>query len=1087
MFVLPGLAGNVSLAKMPAGQSQHGGSSSRAASGTGRASSSGREGLRLRHQAMSEQGQPPQPPQQQQQPQPPLQQLQQQWALKATCTCKLNQQVRLQIHAKQLPALLQAVQLLQASLKQLKAQQHEAAAQAAAVAATARRSDSCGAADQLPDSSLSPAASLSSLPRPDTPSLATPCMSPSPKPPATPDAAASAGPAESATGPRGDKESTPATAVEDPSGLKGLATFGSGMLQRLPSKLLFGSNGSDLDGAHLGLIAELSITAEAGVGLEVTDSSGDVLCRFTMQELDAGASAEWSPAVASTSSTRRSSLQQQEPQPTPPPGSKAAMQLSAHAMLQQLSLCVAACAAPPAASGKSSGGHGCAAMHKLVVLDSASLQISSSEAEDGVPQPEADPTASVGRPPLPVQLSVLAGQLQVAASLAVLQPVLVLAGQLYQPPARRHSSPDGTCQLPGSFAAADDQSQASVFAAAVTAATDMPSKGRKLKVKRVAVTAVEVQLQACEVSFSDSMCASSAFATEAAKQAAAAGMQTQLLLHVSGVQLSVLPLSQQLGASLELLQVGYKAHCPLASAPSPVQAQQQSVELLLLRAVHFRQHKVPGLQLLKVAVQQLRSDNHIDAVLAGVAIASAVLQQGMSTVQQLQLRHASAYAAAASRQAAAAAVVAAATGELAAALEAAELAAAASATLDDQGLVRGDSFSALAVQPILDSLGNTEQTASAATGAGTAMQQLPTPAAGAALPPAAVRPGSSSGSVRAAVRQQKQKPLLALEAQLCDVAVQLSVCDNDALLVQMDQLNYSSVLEQAVITKLRFAINDRSIVQVPHAAVHNVPGWLPPGATATAAAAAAGQQPSSTSSGSGAGQAAGHASSNQGQGPWTAPAAVAPGVAYMQPAMGVSSSWQDLQTASSGAMTGLDFLDVPAPCSCLGSRRPAPETDPALYQRQAARQQAGRERCKVPAGPGQAAGRASGKADAGAAAGSESQGTAGSARGARSSISFSRSNEGPRGAGAEAGDSGSSTNAGGAVISLDVYAERVLFSVPHNEAPGRIIVVCETWAKAVKEVGGTLPACHVLPLHMLLANTIRLTFCVHAPCPTAGC
>lgn len=146
-------------------------------------------------------------------------------------------------------------------------------------------------------------------------------------------------------------------------------------------------------------------------------------------------------------------------------------------------------------------------------------------------------------------------------------------------------------------------------------------------------------------------------------------------------------------------------------------------------------------------------------------------------------------------------------------------------------------------------------------------------------------------------------------------------------------------------------------------------------------------------------------------------------------------------------MTSLTFLDSPLPCSSLGSLRPSADADPALYQRQAARQAAGRERCKAPlAAAGHMAGPDCSGAGDGTAAG------AAASRGGKSSISFSRSNECAKGPTAGA-DDGADAAAAGAVICLDVYAERVLVSVPHDEGPGRIIVVTETWAKAVKEVG----------------------------------
>jgi hypothetical protein len=408
-------------------------------------------------------------------------------------------------------------------------------------------------------------------------------------------------------------------------------------------------------------------------------------------------------------------------------------------------------------------------------------------------------------------------------------------------------------------------------------------------------------------------------------------------------------------------------------------------------------------------------------------------------------------------------VAAAAAGDVQAAQEAAGVATAAAAALDEQGLYRGDSFSALAVQPILDSLG-AGQGAGASADTDTskaAQQQLSGPSAGAGLPPAAVRPGSSGGSARMAPWQLKQKPLLALEARLCDIAVQLSVCDNDALMVQLQQVNYSSLLEQAVITDLRFAINDRTVVRVPHAAVHDMPGWLPPGATAAAAGQA--RWPGSFSD-TGGGVAAANVSSDDGQGV----SAAAPQDGSDAAAAG--EGWQDHAAAEAGDMTGTSFPSSPAPCSSLGSRRPLSSADPDLYSRQTARQAAGRERCKAPAN-------AAASTDARSAAAADASGSAAAAaRVGRSSISFSRSNNAAKAAAGGSDDTRAGA-AGNEVISLDVYAERVLLSIPHDEAPGRIIVVCETWAKAVKEVRRDSRQNHAHATWLLLAIA-----CMHK-CP----
>jgi hypothetical protein len=235
-------------------------------------------------------------------------------------------------------------------------------------------------------------------------------------------------------------------------------------------------------------------------------------------------------------------------------------------------------------------------------------------------------------------------------------------------------------------------------------------------------------------------------------------------------------------------------------------------------------------------------------------------------------------------------------------------------------------------------------------------------------------------------------------------------------------------------------------VQVPHAAVHNVPGWLPPGATAAAVAAAATASDqagavTSSSSFAGVGQPGAPGPGPSGADGLSDGTSAANTQRPAQAPAAATAGWQDPQgSGESGAMSSLAFLDYPSPCSSLGSRRPASDADPALYSRQAARQAAGRERCKVPEEHTPAA--TAPAADAGD--------TRGVRAGSGGSLSVGRRDEGVKGPGAVSG--GEDGAAAGAVISLDVYAERVLFSVPHDEAPGRIIVVTETWAKAVKEV-----------------------------------
>eukprot|EP00775_Hariotina_reticulata_P010874 gene10874-11028_t len=312
------------------------------------------------------------------------------------------------------------------------------------------------------------------------------------------------------------------------------------------------------------------------------------------------------------------------------------------------------------------------------------------------------------------------------------------------------------------------------------------------------------------------------------------------------------------------------------------------------------------------------------------------------------------------------------------------------------------------------------------------------PAAGAAADPAGAATGSVPGfglssSTSFAFLQQPLQPserahdpkraVLSLEIRLQDVAVQASVCDKDVLLVQLELLKYSSLLEQAVVEKLKFAINDRLLLQIPHLAVHHLPGWLPAGTAAAAACAL--QRVNSPAVGGSLAAAAGDArhidwllmaqelSRPLGSGAGS-PERLPASARHSAHTIDCAASCDSVRIYEDGGLQSLHSVDDAAPSTSLGSKRPAAAKHPQLYQRQAARQQAARERCRIPA----AAARDNGLDSVDAASGTDR---------------------------AECG-------AAGAVIPLDVYAEQILFCVPCDEAPGRIILVCETWAKAVKQV-----------------------------------
>ncbi|KAF6265366.1 hypothetical protein COO60DRAFT_1041525 [Scenedesmus sp. NREL 46B-D3] len=241
------------------------------------------------------------------------------------------------------------------------------------------------------------------------------------------------------------------------------------------------------------------------------------------------------------------------------------------------------------------------------------------------------------------------------------------------------------------------------------------------------------------------------------------------------------PQQQQLAASLQRVQVGYETIGPTSlSLPA-----HQSVEVLSLQGVEFRRYLRPNLQLLKVAAQQVRSDVHIDAALAAAGMADEALQLLAACAQQLQARHPGATQAAAAQAAAQAGLLA------AAAAAAGTMHIPAATPLPSNQVQRLDSFSFLAAADLPSPV------TPVARGSAVSPLML-APSVGEALQPGGLPPMSRRSCTGALPpeQQQQQQLVLAVEARLQDVAVQLSVCERDALQVQLELVKYSSVLEQ---------------------------------------------------------------------------------------------------------------------------------------------------------------------------------------------------------------------------------------------------------------------------------------------------
>jgi hypothetical protein len=893
-----------------------------------------------------------------------LQQRQQRQQLKVVCSCQVLEQIQLQLHAHQVPDFVHSVQLLQRSLQELKQRRQEAAAAAETAAAAALKPSPEEQERLLPRmGSLSPTLSLSALPRPDTPTLGTPTSNTPHSSMQSPSVAAEAPAA--AGGPTSSQLDSAAAATP-------ASPLAVAMQQRLSSFMKGGSTAGDSS-----LLLEVAAAAGAGVSVGVMDSSAAVITWLTIKQLDASGSLEWLPAA--TASTSFSFGRKQEvAAPTAD-----AVQLAAVAKLQQLAVRVAASNAAAAGARQ--------AMHQLLLLDAVELRAGSSDSTSTSTTDNAAAAALGPAAPLALDLTVLAGQLALAPSSECLQPLLQLAQQAYFVPSKQRS----IARLQPAFSSG------------VWSIPASPSKPKKKssKPKAVVVAAVDVVLQSMALTYAAALPVVAEYAKPAAVEATFKGVKSQLRVALGPLQLSMQPQQQQLAASLQRLQFGYETSGPI----SPSLPAHQSVELLSMQGVEFRRYLRPNLQLLKVATQQIRSDVHIDAALAAAGMADEALQLLAACAQQLQARHAAAMQAAAAQAAAQAGLLA------AAAAAAGNISTPAAAPLPINPVERLDSFSFLAAgdlpSPVTpapqDSAGSPLKLASSV---GEVQQQF------GGLPP--MSRSSCSGALPP--QQQQQKPVLALEARLQDVAVQLSVCDRDALQVQLELVKYSSVLEQAVLEKLRFSINERSVVQIPHLALHQLPGWLPPGAAAAAAACSM-QRSSSPLFGSSLDAAAGQPPSHM-----------------QQQQYDCGASTESIRYFDDGGVQSWQSIDDPVPSASLGSRRPANLKDPALYNRQAARQQAARERCKVPAEA------------AALNTSSSSSNASSSSSNASSGISFGRSNDGAAAAGSSA------AAAAGALLGFEVYAERVLLGIPHDEAPGRIIVVCETWAKAVKPVSAAL-------------------------------
>eukprot|EP00878_Enallax_costatus_P022641 GHUV01024035.1.p1 GENE.GHUV01024035.1~~GHUV01024035.1.p1 ORF type:complete len:1545 (+),score=576.84 GHUV01024035.1:595-5229(+) len=864
--------------------------------------------------------------------------------LKASCSCKLLDSPTVQVHVHQVPALVHSVELLVHSLQHLR-QQRQAAAEALAPVARHQGQHSL-------TGSLSRENSFSPLPHPDTPGLGTP---------RTPGPVQTAGGSEASQ--RQQHESISADgstrASSVPASPLAAGAAAAGALQQRLASFRRGPAVAE----YTSILVDATVAVESGISLEIMNSSAASAATLSLQ-LQAGAHAEWAPALDSSATGVSATSAAQ-------PVKQRGLSFAASCTVQQLTVSIATSA--------TAAGTVRPHMQQLLLLDLAELRAASTDSLVDAAAVAADAATTALAPiasPVPCDVILTAGLLQLAPNADILAATLQLAEQAYVVPNRPVTAAAGGL---GSTSTAAPGSGSLLLRRA---------RKRHGKHQLLAVASLDVMLQKLAVTYSSRLPVCQQFARPAATEAAARGVQSQLVASITTMQFSMQPAQQYLAASVQLLQVGYST-----SGPSPpTLPKPQSVELLLMQGIELRRYLSRDLQLLKVFLQQLRSDVHIDAAVSGAGIVETALQQTAASAQRLQEQHVAAVGVAPNHHAAVLGVA-----DAAAAAAGIVTATAALQTQNSEGLAAEDSFTALAGRS-----SPSDSEASLAAAHSHVSQQV-------GLPPLA--PTTQNGQL---LPHEQQRPLLALEARVQDVAVQVSVCEHDALMVQMELVKYSSVLEQGVVEKLRFSINERSVIQIPHLAVHQLPGWLPPGAAAAAAALGQQQRAWSPDRG-GSGGSPGPASRQDGprHKSWSVtPDEVTRNVtAGGSPGMpdrhsrqyDCSTSYESVRFCDDGGVQSWQSIDDPVPSASLGSRKASSSKDPALYQRQAARQQAGRNRCKVQS-------------------------------------AATDSNDAADGA------------ASGEAISLDVYAERVLFSVPHDEAPGRIILVCETWAKAVKQV-----------------------------------
>ncbi len=284
-------------------------------------------------------------------------------------------------------------------------------------------------------------------------------------------------------------------------------------------------------------------------------------------------------------------------------------------------------------------------------------------------------------------------------------------------------------------------------------------------------------------------------------------------------------------------------------------------------------------------------------------------------------------------------------------------------------------------------------------------------AASAAAPAAAETPGKDGMSSSSSKRSRK--PPAVIEFTVFKVQVDAVVGEQqESLTLHMKMAKGSSQLQQVLVEDLALYMNSQPLLIAPYLVVTNPSG--PASAAASTAPATPDTQRAYPR----------HPSPVHCQAMRDSLGEVSYVMDGPQPSPVRTTSRAESADSvriheAAASVTSMDLVDE-VPLASLGTSRPSRAQEPAGYARQETRRAAARERCKVQ--------------DAG-----QQQGQQGQAQAEHN------------------------------VLSLDVWAEKVVVTIPYDQQPARLYMFCELWAKAVKEVRHVLGWCTSLTACLQIA------------------